>query len=325
MSDRLKAPGTPPFSTAGAPRDARPADSATVLLLRPAPEGGIPEVFLVRRHGKSAFMGGAWVFPGGKVDTADAEEAIRRRIAPGDAEACAKRLDETPGSPLTEAGAVALYVAAAREVFEEAGVLLARPRGATTWIRFDDEAVAERFARWRRRVHAGEVGFAELLEAEDLVLDLRRLVYVSHWITPSAEARRFDTRFFAVRIPEGQTPLHDHTETTASEWHAAAAALEAHAGGGVFIAPPTLRHLEELAAHDDIDAYLRAMDARAVGPLLPKLGLVDEAMAILLPWDPLYDSAEGEGLDLNGPHPMEKTGGPSRIVLEGERFVSRDG
>src|SRR5688572_26495435 len=100
------------------------ADAATVVLLREAPF----EVFLLRRNARSSFMGGAYVFPGGKLDAEDSGPGTLACLAPGAAAHCRAQLDETPGAaPLDDARAAGLYVAALRELFEEAGVLLARP------------------------------------------------------------------------------------------------------------------------------------------------------------------------------------------------------
>ena len=292
-------------------------DASTVILIRP----GAPfEVFLVRRHQKSAFMGGMFVFPGGKLDDADSAPRVLARC--GDtASELRQRMDETPGRPVTDELAAALGVAACRELFEEAGVLLARRRGDTDIVCFDGGDAQARFTRQRAALRAEEKTFADLLEEEDLELDLGGLAYYAHWITPSQEPRRYDTRFFVAALPPGQVALIDQEEVTEQTWRSPASVLEAHAKGEIGLAPPTMRTLEELAECPDLSAVEVFARGRAVAPLLPKVAPVDDKIGILLPWDPLYAEADGEGLDLgDGPHPMSEP--ISRIVLDDGRWIS---
>ena len=154
--------------------------ASTVVLLRP----GHPfEVFLVRRSDSIAFMGGAHVFPGGRIDASDYIDHVETTID-GMTEAAARMPDVPPEA------AVAHHVAALRELFEEAGVLLARPLTATS---------VERLAAYRRDLLAGKIEFGEIIRAEHLRLALDELAYFAHWVTPEIETRRFDTRFFIAR------------------------------------------------------------------------------------------------------------------------------
>ena len=195
---------------AAAPSDpivanARPA--ATVVVLRDSPAG--PEVFMVRRHEGTAFMGGAHVFPGGRVDAADgdADDSWCDGIAHA-----ARQLDGLP-----PAEAVAYHVAAARELFEEAGVLLARhPHG--DFVSLAGAADHERLKQDRDRVHEAQTTLRAVIERERLRLALDALVLFAHWVTPPIDSRQFDTRFFMTRVPPHQTPAHDDTETTHSLW-----------------------------------------------------------------------------------------------------------
>jgi 8-oxo-dGTP pyrophosphatase MutT (NUDIX family) len=280
-----------------------PTDAATVVLLREAPL----EVFLLRRNPRSSFMGGAFVFPGGKLDAQDAEPASLACLAPGAPARLHAQLDETPGAaPLTAARAAGLHVAALRELFEEAGVLLARPRAgaAAPSLAALEEA---------RAALAAGAAFPSLLAGLSLELDVEELLYWSHWVTPSAEPRRFDTRFFLARLPGGQRAACDRTETTEGRWMAPAAALEAHARGEVFLPPPTQRTLEELAHAGGWEGARALARGRQVRPLIPKIAAVDGRPAVLLPWDPLYAAAEGEGLVVGedvSPVPQ-----PSRVLF----------
>jgi len=145
----------------------------------------------------------------------------------------------------------------------------------------------------------------------------------SHWITPSVEPRRYDAKFFLAQLPEGQTAVHDQHETTDSVWLTPAAALEAHAGGALKLPPPTMRNLEELAAFTRLDELFAVARSRAssIVPILPKLAADGDTVALLLPWDPDYAQASGEGRALPEGHRLHTT--PSRIVLREGRWWSR--
>ena len=305
-----------PFSSDAAKRDRAPADAATVVLLRDRPSGDDLEILFVRRHQRSAFMAGAYVFPGGRLDAADQAPDALARLPEGAVDACAARLDPTPGHPLPPEAAAGLHVAACRELFEEAGVLLARDPGRA--------APAEGPEAWleaRRQVHEGERAFAAVLAESDLHLELDDLAYAAHWITPSFEKRRFDARFFLARFPAGQTARYDAEETVDQKWLTPAQALAAHGAKEIVLPPPTLRTVEDLRAHGTVAEALEAARRRQVAPILPKVGQAGDAMGILLPWDPLYETTEGEGLVLDGPHPM--AGEISRVILVDGRWVSR--
>ena len=180
--------------------------ASTVVLLRSAAPF---EVFLVRRSDSIAFMGGAHVFPGGRVDPSDQAEDIDA-IAEGTDRAVARMAD------VPRQLAIAQHVAALRELFEEAGVLLARPLNAVS---------IERLQADRRELLAGRISFADIIRREHLHLTFDQLAYFAHWVTPEIETRRFDTRFFVARAPEGQTPIHDEEETNHSEWLEPTAAI----------------------------------------------------------------------------------------------------
>ncbi len=172
--------------------------AATVLLLREF-EAEL-EVLMMRRGAGLSFMAGMWVFPGGRVDAADAR-GVRARVSQTRRTRASDDLQTLEGEPVPAEAAVALRVAACRETFEEAGVLLARDAQAAPCPAERVEALqAERAAPWP----SNAASFVAMLEGEDLYLDVDRLVYWSHWITPSLEPKRFDTRFFAIAVPPGQ-------------------------------------------------------------------------------------------------------------------------
>ena len=255
-------------------------DAATVVVLRDAPDGSA-EVLLLRRHGRSGFAANAWVFPGGVVDEADG--ALPQRLWSGvDPAALAERFDTTAERVL------AYHVAAVRETFEEAGVLFARSRDGGSPDLDDPDLL-----QLRRELadRATPVDFAAWLEQRDLVLDLADLTYLAWWMTPRAEPRRYDARFFAARLPPGQTAGHDRLEITDQRWIAPAAALEELAAGRLPMIFPTVKTLEDLARFDTVSAILdHARSLPAIRRLLPHAVLDDEGrlVRILHPDDPEY-------------------------------------
>lgn len=244
-----------------------PRDAATVILLRPRDAGY--EVFLLRRRRGSSFMGGAYVFPGGAAE-------------PGDTD---------------------LRVTAARELFEEAGVLLTR-----------DAVSAADLAAWRVRILDG-APLAPILADAGVTLDLDALAYHSHWITPSAEKKRFSARFYVARLPAGQTPSFDDRETVDEAWVTPADAVERVVD--LQLPPPQLRTLLELRDAPAIDDVLALCGHRADHPhaVMPRLAPHGAGFALLLPWDPEYLSAgTGDLCAMPADHPLAV--GPSRFVME---------
>ena len=214
-------------------------DGATVMLVRDGDASERPlEVFMLRRHPSTAF-GSVHVFPGGVVDAADHDPALDAR-SPGldDAEASAQLG--------TDSGGRAFWVAAVREAFEEAGVLLART-AAGSYVRFDDHPDVEaRFDAHRRALNAGTRTLLEVLVEEELTLALSDVQYFAHWITPEGEPKRFDTRFFLARAPEGQAYAHDDGEIIGSEWVRPADALRRHRDGDFAMIGPTVVSLQDI-------------------------------------------------------------------------------
>ena len=195
---------------------ARPA--STLILLRDTPQG--PEVLMLKRHGRSDVLGGAFVFPGGKVDAADAQLSEADRL-----DTPAKALHGRLGEPEIDlTTAVGVYVAALREAFEESGLLLADGAPAVP-------------AEEIREQHKAGMAFNQLLAHFGLRLGGGGLAPWSRWITPSHVPKRFDTRFFVARAPEG-VARHDDHETTESVWRRPRAALEDYWRGEMPLAPP---------------------------------------------------------------------------------------
>lgn len=257
-------------------------DAATVMLLRDGDDG--LEVFMLRRNLRSDFVGGAYVFPGGGVDDDDRHEELEP-VCGGRSDAEASRLVDV------DAGGLAFWVAAIRESFEEAGVLLALDADGRT-VRFDDPDVAARFDLHRKAVDACERRLAEVCIEEGLRLDVGRVYYFSRWITPEGAPRRYDTRFFVAEAPDAQAYLHDGREAISSCWVRPADALARHRAGEFEMVFPTVRSLEALARFDRADDVLDAAAAMDHVPaVLPRIVEHEDGYRILLPGDPGYDDA----------------------------------
>ena len=246
-----------------------------MILLRTAGKGF--EVFLVRRHRGASFMASAYVFPGGATE---------------------------PGEDAR--------TAAARELFEEAGVLLAK----------DSHADAETLelpnqAQIRKRILDGAPATAAL-QLAGLTWATDALVPWSHWITPSIESKRFSARFFVTELPSGQEPQFDATETVDQVWVTPADAIER--AGELQLPPPQVRTCWELSQWNSIAAVLAAGRSRAEEPLpiMPRLAPGDRP-CLLLPWDPDYMvTGTGDATPLT--YRPRWAVGPSRFVLEDRRW-----
>jgi 8-oxo-dGTP pyrophosphatase MutT (NUDIX family) len=262
---------------------ANPRPAATVVVLRDGPAG--PEVFMVRRHEDTAFMGGAHVFPGGRVEDADGDandtwcDGVRHAV------------HQLSGLPAAQA--VAFHVAAARELFEEAGVLLARHRNGG-YVSLAEPADHERLKLDRVRVHDGQETLRAVIEREGLRLALDALILFSHWVTPPIDSRQFDTRFFMARIPPDQTPAHDDTETTHSLWVRPADAIAQSMKGEITLPPPTWSTLRELEPFESVRGALAWARRRTVIRRMPKAIERDGHRMLLLPGDPLHPDPAGD-------------------------------
>jgi 8-oxo-dGTP pyrophosphatase MutT (NUDIX family) len=269
--------------------------AATVVLLREV--DGTLEALMMRRGAGLAFMGGMWVFPGGRVEPDDCSSRSLARLLPDARDAGLGQLRTMQGVELDFEAAAGMYVAACREAFEEAGVLLACSASGEPC----DAATAARLGALRDEVTRDATAFTGILEAEALFLDTRQLVYWSHWITPSMEPKRFDTRFFVARVPPGQTASADLSELTEHAWVEAARATAALEQGEIRLVPPTLLTLEDLAEchqrHGSLDAMLLAEAARETPPVMPRIELSADAANVVMPWDPRYAQVPGEGCE----------------------------
>ncbi len=237
-----------------------PSDAATLILVRD--QAARLEVFCVERNKKSRFMGGAIVFPGGRVEASDH--------------------DESWAALANDCGDLrAFAIAACRETLEEAAILLADAPVA------DDVVVA-----LRARQNDDANALREWLRTNHAKLDVHALAPLSRWITPKVESRRFDARFFVARAPAGQRGAHDMGETMASFWDAPSAILARFDRDEIQLAPPTHRTLELLAECTNVDAALAMARASSKDPICPELVREAETMALVLPGDPAHSIRE---------------------------------
>ena len=235
------------------PETVTPEPAATVCLVRESGAG--LEVYLTRRHADLVFLGGFHVFPGGKVDREDFSPAMLGRCRHlGFLEAAAPA-----GLAADPDRALGFRAAAIREVFEETGVLLTEGAEPIPPARLQD---------CRRELHARKRSFLSWLLAEDLYLPVDRLLWFAHWVTPASSPRRFDTHFFAARMPEGQEAAPFAEEISASGWERPSEAIERWKRGEIKIIPPTLASLDFISRFGDwssLSRELKPQTLRRVG------------------------------------------------------------
>jgi 8-oxo-dGTP pyrophosphatase MutT (NUDIX family) len=291
-----------------------PKRAATVILLREKLPGGF-EVFLLKRHEKSSFMGGNFVYPGGRVDPGDAHfdlKACCRGLTPAEA-------DRILGEALPGQEGLAYWIAAIRELFEEAGVLLACDRNGNP-LAARDPLKRGTLLNYRNLLHQGKATLLDLARQEELLLSPDQLIYYAHWVTPEARSERFDTRFFLARHPEGQEAIYDDRETTDGLWLSPREALDKNFSGDVVLSPPTLKTLEDLSRFERIEQITRSLNEISIETVLPVLTKVSGEAFILFPWDPDYDTFRNGRLPGSINH-----GRPSRPDDNTTRVVFRDG
>lgn len=274
--------------------DTPPLPAATVMMLRDTPQGF--EVFLLRRHSDSAVLGGAYVFPGGKVDQTDSTDTLVTRLnqAPTHLH---KALNEPELSPHTAAG---LFVAAIREVFEESGVLFAQAaNGKTAQLRA--ALCADR--------HAAD--FESLVLSHDLHLDTQSLRPWSRWVTPrmpSVQRKRFDTRFFVAIAPSDQIAAHDNHETTDSLWVQPREALNRYWRQDIELAAPQIMTLAHLSRFDTTAQVLQFASEHKPAVIQPAPHDINGVRVVCYPGDPLHPIAE------------RAIPGPTRLKFQDKRF-----
>lgn len=255
-----------------------PRPAATLILVRDTADG--LEVFLMQRTHRAVFMPGVFVFPGGAVDDEDQSEDVLPYCGEVDDVIASRQLG-------LERGGLGYLVAAVRECFEEAGLLLAYDKAGELVEIGDSDA--EAFAALRERLTAGEISLADVCRARNLSLALDRLEFFSHWVTPAGPPRRYDTRFFVAVAPRVQTPSHDDQETIAHVWIRPAVALERSRQGEFPLASPTIRTLKALAAYPTTAALMEyATSPREVTPTRPRFAVGRGGRRLLQHGDPAY-------------------------------------
>jgi 8-oxo-dGTP pyrophosphatase MutT (NUDIX family) len=227
-------------------------DAATVVLLRDGLDESGLEVWLLTRVTQMAFAAGMTVFPGGRVDAADAELPFAGTASTD----VAARFD------CAESLARALLGAAVRETFEETGVLLTVPEADLSGRRAD--------------VEDGRIGFGELLSEHGLRVDADGLRPWARWVTPAGESRRYDTRFFVGALPPGSEAMNVTTESSAAAWIGVGAALEQTQRGERMMLPPTLSTMASLVPYATVAEVLAAADARSLDPVRPHIRVTAE-------------------------------------------------
>lgn len=259
-------------------RSVKPLPAATVTLVRDAPRG--LEVLMLQRSHSLKFMPGVYVFPGGALDAADSSPEMQAMCAGLEDEAASRALG-------VERGGIAYWVAAIREAFEEAGILLAYDASGNMVSLHGD--AAERYRAHRSSLDERRGDFGAIVREEGLRLAVDRLTYFGHWITPVRAPRRYDTRFFLAVAPERQEARHDNYETIAQVWVRPQEALDLCARETLNMRFPTIKTLEQFtqcATAAELVAVLSS--TRVVRPLLPRMTRDGRT---LLPNDPGYEEA----------------------------------
>ena len=273
-------------------------DSASVVLLRDTAQG--MQVLLLRRHLASSVLGGAYVFPGGKLDLADQSPSVLARLSQ-DAATLQQRLAEPHMAPERAAG---LFVAAIREAFEECRILL----GQTGPDVPDLQALQDALAQGK--------SWSEAFEHLSLPLHTHDLVPWTRWITPrqaSVTHKRFDTRFFITRVPEGQTAVHDNHETTETLWTTPRDALHRYWDGQMELAPPQIMGLVQLARHTHSHSAMAEAQSRPPPVVEPEPFDEDGVRTICYPGDPRHSVRQAA------------FPGPTRLTFKNKRFEPEAG
>jgi 8-oxo-dGTP pyrophosphatase MutT (NUDIX family) len=252
---------------------AKPRQASTVLLVRDSDVG--IQAFMLERNKAIKFASGALVFPGGKVDAADADPAL---------------LAHLQGAAEMTSDARALRVGAIREVFEESGVLLARKRGAQLALSKNEADTIG--SRYRAKLLAGEITIQALVEQEDLELLTQELIYFAHWITPNIRPTRFDTHFYLALLPPGQNAEHDGDESTSSCWIATRSAAADISAAGYSAMSPTLMNLEKVSRSETVaDAIAQARTATVVTVQPEVHEAADGTRTVSIPEEAGYNSS----------------------------------
>lgn len=232
----------------------RPA--ATIIVVREAQQSF--EIFMLKRTSRASFASGMYVFPGGRVDNDDhlhKYDAFRHGPSAAQAPQVTALGDEWRG----------YWIAAIRETFEEAGLMLAYKDGAL--ISFENEAVHAHYDAYRVPLHKGEISLLEICERESIQLAVDHVHFYNRFVTPVGRPRRFDTRFFIASAPENQRGRHDEKETVDSVWLSPEEALDRNAAGEFDLMNVTRMQLSWLAEYPDKAALLAMSENKTEFPI----------------------------------------------------------
>ena len=278
----------------------KPLPSATLIMARQ--HRAEIQIYLLKRHAKSGFMAGHYVFPGGILDPEDWQYNIWQNHVDLDEKALCDRLG---GGSLTAEQTISYGVAAIRETLEEAGVFLAK--------RFNQSRMdLEQVARLASRADLPREWFINLAVSQGWTLMLSALSPWSHWITPVLMKRRYDTRFWLACMPADQKCRPDRHETSHGLWISPAQGLASNLCGQVPLSPPTLVTLQQLFGYRSLEDLKKEMANRTWGTtILPRMIPLDRGALLVEPWDAAYDQPEVE-IDAAG---LEKA-----ILPAGEPF-----
>ena len=231
----------------------------------------------------------------------------------------ARRILRDAGSPEESIG---YWVAAVRELFEEAGILLAYDHNGHL-LSTDDVINQETFKAYRNALHKKELTLAQTVRRATLFLALDQLHYYAHWITPEARPERFDTRFFLARHPSGQEATHDQRETIAGMWLSPREALDKNLNREVVLSPPTLKTLEDLSRFNSITQAITSLKGKEIRHILPVLTKNASGSILLFPWDADYDlfSKKEVPIVLEHGFPSGPKDNTSRLLMKEGRWL----
>lgn len=250
-------------------------DASTIVLVRDT-QGSELEVLMLERNTESGYVPGAHLFPGGGVDGADRSNDYLD-ICTGIEDATANRNVDSDGNDLP------WRVAAIRECFEEAGMLLATPAP-------DD---IKQFAPYRTTVTEHPEKLMAMCRTENVKLATDRLHYFSRWITPHGAPRRYDTRFFVTVAPDNQLPIEDRVEIVKTIWITPRQALKAYGEGSFDMLLPTVKTLETIGQFEDVKSLIEwTGNLGTIPSIQPRMRMYDGKLQVLLPGDDGYDDTD---------------------------------
>lgn len=255
-----------------------PKDAASLIILRDTLEKESIEVLMVRRSRNASFVPDVYVFPGGSLEEGDYAQPMEK-FCSGLNRNRLHGLFPDIKSPKKAMGA---YVAAIRETFEEAGIILAyEEKGGL--ISLDSPEKRAKYKHYRQALIAGKIKFIEILERENLTLATDCLHYFSHWITPELSPIRFNVRFFMAEIPPHQEVAHDGQELTEHRWINPSHALSLFERGEFNLVLPTAMNLAEISQFRSTACAIKAVQKKQVQPVLSELRLIDGEVVEILP------------------------------------------